>query len=50
MGSQDLSKMNRGQMDPDGKGLTMAGVIIGTISLILGAIGGILRATGKFPT
>lgn len=31
----DLGKMNRGTMDPAGKGLTIAGLVIGSISIVL---------------
>lgn len=43
MGHADLKKMESGQMDPDGRGLTMAGYIIGIIGLVLQALGAILQ-------
>jgi len=41
LGLIDISKMNKGQMDPSGKGLTMAGTIIGIIGFVLNCAGGI---------
>jgi hypothetical protein len=38
MGSGDLKKMNAGTMDPEGRGLTQAGRILGMICTILTAI------------
>jgi len=41
MGKGDLAKMDAGQMDPSGKGLTQAGWIcgiIGTVFLVLGLL------------
>jgi flagellar basal body-associated protein FliL len=35
MGSADLRKMNEGRMNPDGRGLTQAGRIMGLISMII---------------
>jgi flagellar basal body-associated protein FliL len=42
MGSGDLKKMDAGQMDPEGRGLTQAGKIIGMITTILMVIGVII--------
>jgi hypothetical protein len=39
MGSEDLGKIRRGQMDPAGQGLTQAGQILGMIQSILFLIG-----------
>jgi hypothetical protein len=41
IGLIDLGKMNKGQMDPSGKGLTMAGTIIGIVTFVLGIISNI---------
>ncbi|MBS0264959.1 MAG: DUF4190 domain-containing protein [Planctomycetes bacterium] len=38
MGSGDLKKMDAGQMDDSGRGLTMAGKVIGIISVVLALI------------
>jgi hypothetical protein len=38
MGSRDLKKIRAGRMDPQGKGLTQAGMILGIISLALWAL------------
>ena len=35
MGHQDLKEINAGRMDPDGRGLTQAGMIIGIIGTVL---------------
>jgi hypothetical protein len=35
MGSGDLKKMRSGGMDPEGKGLTMGGMICGIVSTVL---------------
>jgi hypothetical protein len=35
MGAEDLKKMNRGLMDPSGKGMTQAGMVCGMISVAL---------------
>lgn len=45
MGQSDLNRMKVGTMDPEGRGLTMAGMICGIISsvlLVLGFVIGIL--------
>lgn len=34
MGSRDLKAINRGEMDPSGKGLVMAGYILGIVSVV----------------
>lgn len=34
LGAIDLGKMNRGEMDPSGKGLTIAGIVIACIRLV----------------
>lgn len=39
MGSGDLKKINAGLMDPEGKGLTQAGMICGIIASALLALG-----------
>ncbi len=39
MGNGDLRKMDAGQMDPSGRGLTNAGRICGMISVILALVG-----------
>ena len=39
MGSKDLKEMDAGRMDPEGRGLTQAGRIIGIISFILNLLG-----------
>jgi hypothetical protein len=39
MGHNDLREMRAGRMDPDGQGMTNAGMICGVISTILGALG-----------
>ncbi len=33
-GSQDLKAMEQGRMDPSGKGMTQAGLIIGIVSIV----------------
>ena len=35
MGNEDLNKMERGQMDPSGRGLTQAGKVLGIIAIVL---------------
>ena len=35
MGHQDLQKMRAGVMDPEGKGITQAGYIIGMLSVVI---------------
>jgi len=39
MGNDDLRKMDEGQMNPEGRGLTQAGKICGIISVALAIIG-----------
>jgi len=39
MGNTDLQKMENGQMDREGEGLTKAGKICGIVSVVLGIIG-----------
>lgn len=39
MGNGDLRKMDAGQMDPSGRGLTQAGRVCGMISVILAIVG-----------
>ena len=39
MGNGDLQKMDRGIMDPSGRGLTQAGKICGIISTVLAILG-----------
>ncbi|MAI67055.1 MAG: hypothetical protein CMJ26_04170 [Phycisphaerae bacterium] len=39
MGNGDLKKMDAGVMDPDGRGSTQAGKIIGMISVLLAILG-----------
>jgi hypothetical protein len=41
IGLIDIGKMNKGTMDPSGKGMTMAGLIIGIIGFVLNCAGGI---------
>jgi hypothetical protein len=43
MANEDLGKMDRGLMDPQGRGLTVAGRVIGIISLVLTAVGFLLQ-------
>lgn len=38
MGRSDLKQMDAGRMDPEGRGLTMAGMIMGMIMTIIGII------------
>ena len=42
MGKGDLSEMDQGRMDPSGRGLTQAGMILGMIGTILVGIGLVL--------
>ncbi len=42
MGSTDLAKMKRDAMDPDGRGLTQAGFILGIIGTVLGLLGAVI--------
>jgi hypothetical protein len=39
MGSGDLKQMQAGRMDPEGRGLTQAGKILGIVSVVFMAIG-----------
>ena len=39
MGNKDLQEMDRGLMDPAGKGLTQAGRICGIVSVVLAILG-----------
>ncbi len=43
MGNKDLEEMNAGTMDPEGKGLTQAGKIIGMVNVILVLIGIVIQ-------
>ena len=43
LGHQDLQKIDAGQMDPEGRGLTLAGKILGIVGFVLNAIGAILN-------
>jgi predicted Zn finger-like uncharacterized protein len=47
MGKRDLAKMDRGEMDPGGRGTTQAGYICGIIGTILGSLS-ILLCVGYF--
>ncbi len=38
MGSGDLKQINAGAMDPEGKGLTQAGMIMGIIGTVLAIV------------
>lgn len=38
MGGIDLAKMDRGDMNPKGRGLTIAGMVLGGIGLLIGFI------------
>jgi len=42
MGNADLKAMNAGTMDPEGRGTTQAGKIIGMIATILNVLGFII--------
>jgi hypothetical protein len=39
MGKGDLAAMDAGQMDPEGKGLTKAGYILGIVGVCLAIVG-----------
>ena len=39
MGKGDLAKIDQGMMDPTGRGITLAGMILGIIATILLALG-----------
>lgn len=43
MGASDLREMRAGVMDPSGRGLTQAGMIIGIVGTVLGAIGALIQ-------
>jgi hypothetical protein len=43
MGQSDLSQMTAGRMDPRGRGMTQAGMILGIIGTILGVLGVIFQ-------
>src|SRR3954471_14493771 len=45
LGLVDMGKMNKGEMDPSGKGMTMAGTIIGIIGFVLNCATGIYMRT-----
>jgi len=47
LGNRDLEEMSRGAMNPEGRGLTNAGRILGIISVVLtvlGVIAGVMHA------
>lgn len=39
MGASDLKEMSQGRMDPEGEGLTRAGMIVGIVVTVLAALG-----------
>ena len=39
MGMSDMKEMDRGVMDPTGRGITKAGVIVAAIALVLNVLG-----------
>jgi hypothetical protein len=39
MGASDLKAIHAGTMDPAGQSMTQAGMVIGIISVVLGALG-----------
>jgi hypothetical protein len=43
LGSQDLKSIRAGKMDPSGQGLTQAGMVVGIVATILGAVGILLQ-------
>jgi predicted Zn finger-like uncharacterized protein len=45
MGTQDLNKMGSGQMDPDGKTMTIIGMVFGVLGILLWIAGIVLRFT-----
>lgn len=47
LANNDLKEMDAGRMDPDGRGLTQAGKILGIISIVVAVIG-ILLTIGMF--
>ena len=44
MGKGDLEKFDRGEMDPEGRGLTQAGMILGIVAVALWVLGLLLSA------
>jgi hypothetical protein len=42
MGNADLAAMNRGEVDPTGRGMTEAGRVVGIVSVALFAIGALI--------
>lgn len=48
MGRADLKDMDDGRMDPEGRGLTEAGKVLGIVSLVLGAIGALIAIVAVF--
>jgi len=42
MGAQDLRAMNEGRMDPYGRGMTLAGMVLGIISVVLAVLAALL--------
>ncbi len=44
MGKGDLEKIDRGEMDPEGRGLTQAGMILGIVAVALWVLGLLLSA------
>lgn len=43
MGATDLKEIRAGRMDPGGQGMTQAGMIIGIVGTVLGAIGVLIQ-------
>ncbi|HPM80224.1 MAG TPA: hypothetical protein PLF81_05965 [Candidatus Anammoximicrobium sp.] len=43
MGATDLKEIRAGRMDPSGQGMTQAGMIIGIVGTVLGAIGAVIN-------
>jgi hypothetical protein len=39
MGNTDLTAMDRGEVDPSGRGMTQAGKVLGIVSVVLASIG-----------
>ena len=46
MANNDLDKMNHGEMDPEGRGMTQSGKIIGIVGLVTAAIGFLVGMLG----
>lgn len=44
MGKGDMEKIDRGEMDPEGRGLTQAGMILGIVAVALWLLGVLLSA------